>query len=407
MTSSVPGWLAWPLIAAMAAAIAVRYRWFNTTLPENYFNNTLLLMLTAQLLREHAVEEFLARTAVMTVTMAQHLSLVLVFFMAAEFMGFITLWAQLSPEETRHRHRYHRAAAVILAAAFFAVTTRARVDGQLLEVSGGWDNIIAWGLYAVLPVALGVQMVRMSSREFRRPGVKRRELMTAGSIAVIGAAIGVTTLIAMLLELFEELGSVRSLDYRLKTHAYIFFWEAIGATAVSAIPISLAIGTYLGWDSYSRDWRQLQALRSDMTTALPDAIFKIEHTQSRRANTELKLHQTTIQIRDAILQLRPYYANISPEAQERFIQKHAVPESARPGAIYALQLAAAVLGKESGAPASPDAPQIVRSESTNLVEDAAELLALARWWPASRAYISQLATTQPTPKTPECESGQR
>lgn len=403
MTSSVPGWLAWPLLAAMAAIIVVRYRSFNNTLYENYFNNTLLLMFAAQLLREHAVEDLLARTAVMTVTMAQHLSLVLVFFMAAEFMGFITLWAQLSPEQTRRRHRYHRGSALILAAAFFAVTTRARVDGQLLEVSGGWDNIIAWGLYAVLPVALGVQMVKMSSREFRRPGVKHRELMTAGSIAVIGAAIGVTTLIAMFLELFEELGWVHSLDYRLKTHAYIFFWEAIGATAVSAIPISLAIGTYLGWDSYSRDWRRLQALRSDMTTALPDAIFKIEHTRSRRANTELKLHQTTIQIRDAILQLRPYYADISPVDQQRFMHKHAVPENARLNATYALQLAAAVLAKEAGAPASPDAPQIVQSESTNLDEDAAELLALARWWPAARSYMLQLVADDPAHSTYERE----
>ncbi len=75
-------------------------------------------------------------------------------------------------------------------------------------------------------------MVKMSIGEFRRPGLKRRELVTAGSIAAIGAAIGITTLIAMFLELFEELRWVHSLDYRLETHAYIFFWEAIGAAAV-------------------------------------------------------------------------------------------------------------------------------------------------------------------------------
>ncbi|MGL5441334.1 MAG: DUF6545 domain-containing protein, partial [[Mycobacterium] stephanolepidis] len=314
MTSSVPAWLAWPLIAAMAVVVAVRYRWFNKTLYENYFNNTLLLMLIAQLLRERAVEQLLERTAVMTVTMAQHLSLVLVFFMAGEFMGFITLWAQLSPEETRRRHRYHRAAAVVLAAAFFVATTRARVNGQLLEVSGGWDNVIAWGIYAVLPVALGVQMVKMSISEFRRPDAKRRELLTAGSIALIGAAIGVTTLIAMSLEFFGELGWVDSLNYRLDTHAYIFFWEAIGAAVVSAIPISLAIGAYLGLDSNGRYWRELQTLRKDMTAALPDALFDLEGSRSRRGNTELRLHQTTIQIRDAILQLRPYYTDTGAEA---------------------------------------------------------------------------------------------
>lgn len=393
MTASVPDWLAWPLIAVMAAVIAVRYKWFNKTLYENYFNNTLLLMLIAQLLRERLVEQLLERTAVMTVTMAQHLSLVLVFFMAAEFMGFITLWAQLSPEETRRRHRYHRGAAVILAAAFFAVTTRARVNGQLLEVAGGWDNIVAWGIYAVLPVALGVQMVRMSVGELRRPDVKRRELLTAGLIALIGAAIGITTLIAMFLELFEEIGWVHSLNYRLDTHAYIFFWEAIGAAAVSAIPIAMAIATYLGWDSHGSYWRQLQTLRSDMTSAVPDALFEIEYSRSRGGNTELKLHQTTIQIRDAILHLRPYYTHIGPDAQAQFIKQHAVPESESTGAIHALQLAAAVQAKQEGRPTSSAAPQIVQSASASLEDDAAELLALARWWPHAQSYVSQLATT--------------
>lgn len=392
MTASVPAWLAWPLIAAMAAVITVRYKWFNKTLYENYFNNTLLLMLVAQLLRERAVEQLLERTAVMTVTMAQHLSLVLVFFMAGEFMGFITLWAQLSPEETRRRHRYHRAAAVILAAAFFVATTRARVNGQLLEVSGGWDNVIAWGIYAVLPVALGVQMVQMSIKESRRPDAKRRERLVAASGAVIGAAIGVTTLIAMALELFGELGWVDSLNYRLDTHAYIFFWEAIGAAAVSAVPIGLAIGTYLGMDEHGRSWRQLQSLRQDMTAALPDALFDLQSSRSRRGNAELRLHQTTIQIRDAILQLRPYYTGLSAETQQRFIQQYSVPDSDHDAARAALQLAAAVRAKGADIEPSPDGPQIVQSYSTNLDEDAAELLALARWWPLARLYVSELPT---------------
>jgi hypothetical protein len=404
MTASVPAWIAWPLIAAMAAIVAVRYRWFSNTLYETYFNNTLLLMLIAQLLRERAVEQLLERTAVMTVTMAQHLSLVLVFFMAAEFMGFITLWAQLSPEQTRRRHRYHRAAAVILALAFFAVTTRARVNGQLLEISGGWDNVIAWGIYAVLPVALGVQMVKMSIGEFRRPDAKRRELMTAGSIALIGAAIGVTTLIAMSLEFLGEIGWVDSLHYRLDTHAYIFFWEAIGAAAVSAIPIALAIATYLGWDSDGRSWRRLQTLRSDMIAAVPDALFEIEYSRSQGANTELKLHQTTIQIRDAILQLRPYYAHPDPSTQEQFIRKHAVPESELSGATHALQLAAAVRAKAGDRPTLTDAPQIVQSNSASLEDDAAELLALARWWPQAKVYISQTdPATQPAVATHDYE----
>lgn len=407
MTSSVPAWLAWPLIVAMAAIIAVRYRWFNTTLYDNYFNNTLLLMLVAQLLREHLVEQLLDRAAVMTVTMAQHLSLVLVFFMAAEFMGFITLWAQLAPEETRRRHRYHRGAALILAAAFFLVTTRARASGQLLEVAGGWDNVIAWGLYAVLPVALAVQMVNMCVHEFRRPEAKPRERLVAGSIGTIGAAIGITTLVAMALEFLEEVGWLHSLDYRLDKHAFIFFWEAIGAAAVAAIPIALAAVAHLGWDSYSRDWRQLQRLCADMTDAVPDAAFEIAFNSPGRRKTALELHQTTVQIRDAILRLRPYSTNISREVLAGFLHKYSVPPEEAGEAAHALQLAAAARAKESGAQPSVDTAQIVQSRSTTLAEETDELLALSRWWPPARAYVSQLVAAQPGLTTHEREGEQR
>ncbi|SHR49239.1 DUF6545 domain-containing protein [Mycobacteroides abscessus] len=397
MTSSVPGWLAWPLVVAMAAVIAVRYRWFNTTLYDTYFNNTLLLMLIAQLLRERVAEDLLDRNRLLSITAAQHLSLLLVFFMAGEFMGFITRWSGLSPEQTRARHRYHRLAATVLAAAFFAVTTRARIHGQLLEVSGGWDNVIAWGLYAVLPVALAMQIISMCMREIRRPDAKQRERIVAGSAIPIAVAIGITTTVAMFLELFEELGWAHTLDYRLTTHAYIFFWEAIGTAAVAAIPIVLAVVAYLGWDSTSRMWCRLQRIRSDMLTAVSDAGFEIAFNSCGRRKTALELHQTTVQIRDAILRLRPYSPGLGGTESAAFLREYSVPPKQNAEAVAALQLAAAVRAKEGGVGPSTEATEIVRSRSTTLDEETRELLALSRWWPRARAYVDQLSETPPTP----------
>lgn len=397
MTSSVPGWLAWPLVVAMAAVIAVRYRWFNTTLYDTYFNNTLLLMLIAQLLRERVAEDLLDRNRLLSITAAQHLSLLLVFFMAGEFMGFITRWSGLSPEQTRARHRYHRLAATVLAAAFFAVTTRARIHGQLLEVSGGWDNVIAWGLYAVLPVVLAMQIISMCMREIRRPDAKQRERIVAGSAIPIAVAIGITTTVAMFLELFEELGWAHTLDYRLTTHAYIFFWEAIGTAAVAAIPIVLAVVAYLGWDSTSRMWCRLQRIRSDMLTAVPDAGFEIAFNSCGRRKTALELHQTTVQIRDAILRLRPYYPGLGGTESAAFLREYSVPPKQNVEAVAALQLAAAVRAKDGGVGPSTEATEIVRSRSTTLDEETRELLALSRWWPRARAYVDQLSETPPTP----------
>lgn len=394
MTSTVPSWIAWPLIVAMGVIIAIRCRWFSKSLYDVYFNNTLLLMLIAQLLREDAVENTLQRYAVMTITMAQHLSLVLVFFMAAEFMGFITRWSGLSPEETRRRHRYHRIAASILAAGFFAGTTRARVSGQLLEVAGGWDNVIAWGLYAVLPVALAVQMVKMCIREIRRPDAKLRERLVAGSAIPIGTAIGITTLIAVFLELFEQLGWAHTLNYRLDKHSYIFFWEAIGTTVVAAIPVVVAFIGSLGMDPTSRKWRQLQQLRLDMNAAVPGTALEIMHGSAGRRKKPLQLHQSTVEIRDAILKLRPYFRDVTPEIERQFFAKYPVPQDQRKEASLALQLSSAVAAKGSGAeaPAPTDAAMIASSRPATLGEETAELLRLSRWWPTAKIWTEQHQT---------------
>lgn len=69
-----------------------------------------------------------------------------------------------------------------------------------------------------------------------------------------------------------------------------------------------------------------------------------------------------------------------------------MPDSDHDAARAALQLAAAVRAKDADIEPSPDGPQIVQSNSTNLDEDAAELLALARWWPLARLYVSELPT---------------
>ena len=45
-----------------------------------------------------------------------------------------------------------------------------------------------------------------------------------------------------------------------------------------------------------------------MTSVVPESSFNLEHDDHRFQKTTLQLHQTVIEIRDAILQLRPYFA---------------------------------------------------------------------------------------------------
>lgn len=395
MTATVPDCIAWPLLILMAAIVIARYLVFNTTQYETYLNHCLALLLVSNLLRERAVEDFLASREIMTVTTAQQLSLAVVISACAEFLGFTTLWSGRSITETLRRHDHQRLLAIILAVGLFIAASPARAAGETLERHGGWSSIIAWIFYAFLLVMLGFQILRMSVKEMARlDGERRDRLIAAGGIA-LGLAMLITCLNAVLLAIFEELDWVHSIDLRLRFHGWIFFVESFGASLVASVPLGLAIYSIAGLDATTRNWRKLQGLRDDMATAIPEIAFDIKVRNRGRGKLKLELHQTTVQVRDAILALRSYFRTLNEPDQRQFLTSHSVPDSQREYALQALQLARAIELKEAGAaPRSFDATTIHSSRSTTLEEETEELVRLAKWWPNAQSDTATTRTPQ-------------
>jgi hypothetical protein len=112
--STVAGIIAWPLIVFMTLVLAGRYRWCNNNLYDKYFNSTLAFMLLAQLLREHAVQNLLVRTAFTTLPGTWQLGTAVLSYSYTEFIGFTMLWSGMSEAETRREHKYYRLAGVLL-----------------------------------------------------------------------------------------------------------------------------------------------------------------------------------------------------------------------------------------------------------------------------------------------------
>ena len=122
--------------------------------------------------------------------------------------------------------------------------------------------------------------------------------------------------------------------------------------------------------------------------------LQCDHVRAHKVNyglmnlRELSLARLSQLSADAILQLRPYFRDVPPAEAEDFTTH--VPARHRQGAIDALQLARAVQAKAAGAtPAPIDASVVLNSRSTNLDEETAELLRLARWWPHAEAAATQ------------------
>ena len=99
---------------------------------------------------------------------------------------------------------------------------------------------------------------------------------------------------------------------QLRFHGYNFFFEATGASLIAAWPFVMQLLAHWGLDPVSRHWRKLQPLRESMRDAVPGTAFDLGDDPHGRRRTLLQLHQSTVEIRDAVLQLRPFFSTSRP-----------------------------------------------------------------------------------------------
>ncbi|KLI09253.1 MULTISPECIES: DUF6545 domain-containing protein [Mycobacteriaceae] len=401
MITGLPDTVAWPLLFFMTAVTIARFAFYstNTTQYDKYLNYTLGFALASNLLRDRTIETYLNQALGWDLTTMQQVSLALMIFVGAEFLGFTTVWrGDLSKDEAIRRHRRQRIVAVFCCVVFLVAATPARNAGEHLEVHGGWLAVIAWAFYEIPIVALTAPLMWMCVKEtIRRDADFKERLVPIGGI-VIGLLIAVSNPGAAVLALLEELGWLHSVDYRLAVHSVIFFIISVFANGLAAVPCLMAVHMRSGLDSMSRTWRQLQPMLTDMTRIVPGIAFQLYEPSSYRRKKPLDVHQSVVQLRDAMLQLRPWERPIDTDDATQFLQQHAVPPRRHPEALRALSLARAAEAKRTGAPvADNDETEVTTYRCTSLQEEATDLLRLAAWWPAARTFTSSGHPMEATP----------
>lgn len=176
----------------------------------------------------------------------------------------------------------------------------------------------------------------------------------------------------VVLSLLEKLGSFHSAGFRI----------------LESIPAVRATRARLGLDSTSRQWRRLEPLRAALIAAVPEGSFHLIALGSGRQKSSFDLHQSNIQIRDAMLLLRPYVTSVDAAA---FFDRYKVPATEQASARQALQFAHAAAARTAGQSPAADSEAAV-SRSSTLTEETTELLQIARWWPAAVTEASSIGT---------------
>ena len=402
MTSSiVPGIIAWPLIVFMTVVVVGRYRWFNSNLYERYFNNTLAFLLVAQVLREHLVENMLVRTFAVTMAGTWQLGAAVLGYSLTELMGFILLWSGMSESETRRKHRYYRLAGALLVAGLLICGTRARLADEPLEFTRGWESLTTLSCLTTMMMVLATRVIWNSLRELRTVSSRRERWIALSLLAMGLLAVGVVLKEAAL-QIFDQLGWTHTAAYRQQSHAALLFFVILAPFVIAVVPLAMKLLGFFGLDPITRSWYKLQPLRQAMRTVVPECVFDFDDDEPGRRKSKLQLHHTVVEIRDAILGLRPYFREVPDHDLIRFLDEpNAVPARDHDAVIAALRLAHAARAKAAGITPEPldvDSALIVTSRAATLEQEAAELVTLAKWWPAAYAAIEDITESAVTRK---------
>ncbi|PXX66648.1 hypothetical protein DFR70_103397 [Nocardia tenerifensis] len=142
---------------------------------------------------------------------------------------------------------------------------------------------------------------------------------------------------------------------------------------IIAVPLVNVLMARAGLDRTGRQLRRLEPLWRDLTTAVPEVVLPAGVGRGR--DPESRLYRMTVEIRDALLQLRPHLS-----------------DDHRPGAsveLYATQIARAARARAAGvAPVGAPPPRFHQTSARDMTSELGHLLDLARHWPKARALVS-------------------
>jgi hypothetical protein len=137
--------------------------------------------------------------------------------------------------------------------------------------------------------------------------------------------------------------------------------------------------------------RQLAPLRAALLAAVPEAARVTGQTAPRP-----RLHQAVVEIRDAVLALRPYWDEQIVQSAHQEADAAGLTGKARACSLEATVLAAALRAKAASVPASGPSPVHgwQHMPGRDLLSEAAWLVKV------SRRFTQALAATEPAPDTP-------
>ncbi|MBV0920601.1 MAB_1171c family putative transporter [Mycobacteroides chelonae] len=386
MTSSLPSFISWPVLACFVLVLAFRLRWLSTGFAARHRNRVLIFVAVTQLTAEPAVQHLLSVAVPCPETSLSQIPFALLLLISPELIGFLAMIDGTDEALLARGYHQYRVATFITIAILGVIATGPRIRHQPIALAGDNSEIFAALLWSVLSITAAATIFRLLVEILRRPRHTAAQRIIVGELIALGIATCLPGLTILTLALLERLGLAHTLIVRQTIYSHAAFLALLAALPLALGPCLAAAQALLHRDTNGRTWRKLQPLWADLTTAYPHTILNAP-PQRFQPVTDFQLHRIVVEIRDALLQLTPYITKPTTADRLHLTQTHSPDACTDPNALHALQIAKAITHRTT-TDTSP-AGHTPLSVTTTREEEMAQLSDLATWWPIAKQIAAE------------------
>jgi len=380
--------LSLPVLLFTVAILGARLLVLNTARADRAFNRALMLLITVAALRDQAVQHSLSALThgVATHAVLSQASAATITLSSAAFLLLGLAWLNIPETRARTTAVWLAAVAAVVGVQWLVNSSDPR-PAALHHLHSGWA-IIAYsaGLPATvagmiahdaLGYTFSLLLLAISYREIRRrPG--GLELMACIGVMVMAFGWLAQTTLVTAVNLTAATGHYNALVSQYAAFEQVSpLLNAAGIAALTAVPLFRLGLEYLREEVYSRILvHKLTAVWSALTKACPEIVHSMPSLPAL-SHPRYRLHIRVIEIRDAMMILHRY---VTDE-----MKAFSCSRTDEPAVQLAMQLQMAGTAKLRGEGSNARALPSPVGSTAGLIDDAVELLELARAWPIAAA----------------------
>ncbi|WP_327116527.1 hypothetical protein OHB12_04840 [Nocardia sp. NBC_01730] len=307
MTSSAPALIAWAILGFSLAALVFRLLWLSVGArpSERLVTYALLFGTASGLLRERAVQDWLAQMGVFSVGFVRQLSTAVMVVTVAPLLLLAASWSDRWPAHAARTIRLVWVSVYVSAALMLIAGTPARARGQYIDRTEGWQTSVYFATFSAWCGVTGILMVTTSTKELRAGDLRPLHRVTYLMIVIVGVWALEEAVSIFVSSVCAATGTGRAFtEFRFRANENNYIYMLGGGALVATAGVVTEFMRRLRIDPASQAVRHLTPMWEELVQACPEIPRPMR--QDVEMSPRRRVHRMTVEIRDSLLVLGRY-----------------------------------------------------------------------------------------------------